>query len=258
MVKKIVGTLAVLLALLVAAAVGLRATRGNFEAPRLLRPGLAQVKAGHVYIYAARVGPQVVLFDAGQDPGGAAVDALLKLLGANREAVHDIFLTHAHGDHLAAAPLFAQSRLWAGAGDAALAQGKQAPEALAARLFNFIMPPPQVTITQALTTDERVALSPQHDVQAFALPGHTPGSYAYLFDHVLFVGDSLHLADGTLQPPWALFDAHPQENLASLTRLQARVDPTTNDTVCTAHAGCTDAGRGPAALRAFVAAHPPR
>src|SRR5687767_9731120 len=108
----------VLVGLVVAAVVGVRTMRGKFDPPTQIKPGIAQVEAGGALVVAARVGTKVVLFDAGMDEQGRAVDALLKFLEASRGDVSDIFLTHGHPDHIAAVNLFPAARVHAGAAEA--------------------------------------------------------------------------------------------------------------------------------------------
>src|SRR5882724_4259170 len=79
------------------AAIGLRAGRNKVGATALLKPDFVVVtNAMGIGLYAARVapGPHVILFDAGLDPQGRPIDALLRALGAGRDDVTDVFLTH--------------------------------------------------------------------------------------------------------------------------------------------------------------------
>ena len=59
-------------------------------------------------------------------------------------------------------------------------------------------------------------------VKAFPIPGHTPGSYAFLYDGVLFVGDAMIFKQGRLDPAIKLFEAHPDENKAAIRRCRSR------------------------------------
>ena len=76
---------------------------------------------------------------------------------------------------------------------------------------------PAVTATDPLTGAATIDVSQDADakkVKAFPIPGHTPGSYAFLYDGVLFVGDAMVFKQGRLDPAIKLFDAHPDENKA--------------------------------------------
>ena len=81
-------------------------------------------------------------------------------------------------------------------------------------------------------------------VEAFPIPGHTPGSYAFLYDGVLFVGDAMIFKQGRLDPAIKLFDAHPAENKAAIRQLQKQIENEEIDIICTGHGGCTLKGLG--------------
>jgi glyoxylase-like metal-dependent hydrolase (beta-lactamase superfamily II) len=90
-------------------------------------------------------------------------------------------------------------------------------------------------------------------VKAFAIPGHTPGSYAFLYDGVLFAGDAMVFKQGRLDPAIKLFDAHPDDNKAAIKQLQKQTENEEIDTICTGHGGCTPKGLGRNQLADLVA-----
>src|SRR4051794_15405130 len=103
-VKFFLAVLVMLVAVGGGAAVGLRGGRSKVGTPALLKPDFALVtNAMKIGVFAARVapGPHVIFFDTGLDPQGRPVDALLTALGASRDDVTDVFLTHGHPDHVA-------------------------------------------------------------------------------------------------------------------------------------------------------------
>src|SRR5579862_8811036 len=99
------------------ALVAFRVARQKPSNPEEIKANLVAVSAAGTYLYAARVGTHVVLFDTGADPAGNPVDMALAGLHAGRGDVSDIFLTHAHGDHMAAAGAFSGARVHLGQGD---------------------------------------------------------------------------------------------------------------------------------------------
>jgi glyoxylase-like metal-dependent hydrolase (beta-lactamase superfamily II) len=228
-----------------AGAVLLRVGRSRVGEPTLVKPNLVTVtNAGGISLFAAKVGQHVVFFDTGLDPEGRPLDAALSALGADRSAVSDVFLTHAHMDHVAGASQLPKAKLHLGAADVPLAEGKAEPEALAARVFNKIVPAPPVTITDPITGAASFDVGEGKTIKAFPVPGHTPGSYAFLYDGVLFVGDIVVLKQGQLELPPSLFDPHPDQNKASIRALKMQIAGENVDTVCTAHGGCTPKGLG--------------
>jgi glyoxylase-like metal-dependent hydrolase (beta-lactamase superfamily II) len=237
--------LVVLAALVVGAGAAVRMGRNKVSAPSTVKPSLVSVEnSGGIYVFAARVGPRVVLFDTGADPAGAPIDVALGALGGSRGDVTDVFLTHGHGDHTAGASQLPRARIHLGDGDVALAAGKATPEALMVRVMALVMPAPPVTTTDPLTGAATIDVGEGKSVKAVPVPGHTPGSYAFLFDGVLFVGDIMVLKQGRLEPTPRLFDPRPEENRAAIRSLKLQLAGDTVDIVCTAHGGCTPKGLG--------------
>ena len=74
-----------------------------------------------------------------------------------------------------------------------------------------------------------------------------------LYDGVLFVGDAMVFKQGRLDPAMKLFDAHPDENKASIRALQKQIEKEEIDIVCTGHGGCTPKGMGSNQLTDLIA-----
>ncbi len=131
--------------------------------------------------------------------------------------MRDIFLTHGHPDHTAAAHLFPAARVYLGAADVALAQGREGGHGPITRFF-----PARdsgITALVPLAADGPVAAG-QKSVRAFLIPGHTAGSAAFLVDGLLFLGDSAGAtsAGQLIGAPYAPSDNQLQ-NRQSLKRL---------------------------------------
>ena len=91
-------------------------------------------------------------------------------------------------------------------------------------------------------------------VKAFPVPGHTPGSYAFLYDGVLIAGDIMVLKQGRLDTPPRVFNPHPDgERGASIISLKTQLANETIDIVCTSHGGCTPKGLGRMLLDELIA-----
>ena len=235
-------------------AVAMRVGRDRFSAPVEVRPDLAfTTQMGSIYQYAARVGDRVILFDTGADPAAAATDALLAHLKRKHGDVKDIFLTHAHFDHLAGALQFPEARIHLGSGDIALASGKASPDALAAKVMTAVMAvPPLPRVTNPLSGKTTIDVGGGKTVVAYPMPGHTRGSFAFLYDGVLFPGDTMVFKEGRLDVTPSLFDAHPEENKAAIRALKKQLGDETIDRICTAHGGCTPKELGNNLLNDFV------
>ena len=76
----------------------------------------------------------------------------------------------------------------------------------------------------------------QRTIKVFAMPGHTPGSAAYLVGRTLYLGDAAAAGkDGTVQgPAWATSD-DPIAGTASLRTLATRLNPADIDTFVFGH-----------------------
>jgi hydroxyacylglutathione hydrolase len=231
------------------AAVGFRVARGKPGVPDHIKPNLVGDSAAEIYVYAARVGDggPVVLFDAGADPEGRAIDAALGALHASRSDVTDIFLTHAHGDHTAGAPLFPNAKIHLGAADVPLAEKKVAPDAIAAKIMLKIIDPPAVIVNAPIEGTPSFELgksTPPATVKALPVPGHTPGSYVFLYDGVLFVGDAMVYKQGRLDRTPKYFDSDNDAARRAIVGLKKQLAGAEVDAVCTGHGGCTPKGLG--------------
>lgn len=223
----------------------MRTGRGKFAAPAEIKPGMYGIKSGGgIYFYGARIGSGAILFDTGADPQAQPVDGLLAALGVGRGDVREIFLTHGHFDHIAGVLQLPGARSYLGAADVGLASGAVAPDALAAKVLTKAMPMPPVAITNPLNGRQIIDAGAGKVVKAYPVPGHTAGSYAFLYDGVLFVGDIVVVKQGRLEPTPAIFDAHPAENRTAIRSLKTQLAGETVETICTAHGGCTPQGLG--------------
>jgi glyoxylase-like metal-dependent hydrolase (beta-lactamase superfamily II) len=240
----------VLGALGVGATFGLRASRTKVSAPSEVKPSFFTVtNSMGIAVYAARAAPgaHVVVFDAGLDPQGHPIDVLLGILGASRDDVTDLFLTHGHPDHVAGVPTLPKARVHLGAPDVPLAAGLIQPEAIVPMLFEKMVANPPVTANAPLSGTATFPVGGADAtkvVKAYPVPGHTPGSYAFLYDGVLVAGDIMVLKQGRLDPSPRMVDPHPEQNKAAIVSLKNQLKDENVDIVCTSHGGCTPKGLG--------------
>jgi glyoxylase-like metal-dependent hydrolase (beta-lactamase superfamily II) len=241
---------------LIALAVGviwLRSSRDKHEAAVAVTANTARIRNLFVDFYAARAGAHVILFDAGVDRGGSVADALLAQLQAKREDVSDVFITHGHGDHISAVPLFTNAKVHASSKDVDMMRDRSLVEPFMAIVFGWILPPPYAT---AVVTDAgEVVVDKDKDlkVRVFDLPGHTGGSMAYLYDGVLYTGDSIGLREGKLTPAPPMVSVDREQNKKSIKELEKSLAGAKVDFVCTGHDGCTAAGQAPQLLKDLFA-----
>ena len=238
-------TLAIIVAILAGGAAGaFRIARGRPSVPEQIKPDVMAVSSAGAFLYAAKAGAHVVLFDAGADPAGRPVDVALAALNARRSDVSDLFLTHSHPDHLAAAAGLAGAKVHLGEADVATAEGHAPADKLLVRLIAKAEGAPPVTVTNPLTGVVTVDVGGGKNVKAFPVPGHTPGSYAFLYDGVLFVGDTMVFKQGRLDRGPSFFDSDGDRLKASIRALKTQLAGAEISVVCAGHGGCTPLGLG--------------
>ena len=226
----------------------------HFEPPLTIGvTGLFEVKNQFAELYGFPVGAGAILIDAGVDPGANGVDALLARLRRSRTQVSAVFLTHGHGDHTGAASLFTSAKIYGGKADAALFDGTyESPKRLSRWLSSSFKGKP-FTLPNGLEGRQEIPVGDNEEkVLAIPFPGHTAGSYFYLFRGVLFTGDTIQIKKEKLLPAPKLFHADVKQNLQSIIQLPTLLAGLTVDQLCTGHWGCTPIGQTQALVDALV------
>ena len=213
--------------------------------------GVVGVGSGGSYVWILRTAHGAALVDAGFDASARAVLDELRAQGLTADDVHTILVTHGHIDHWAGALKFPRAQVYAGAGDVPLIRREQECRSWLSRTliawFGPKVPPPPHLV--GLERDARLDVDGE-PIDAVLIPGHTPGSAAYLFRGMLFTGDSLfRRGDHGVNGANPLFTDDPALSRRSLEKLLAL--PFTR--VADGHSGVADDAR--AKLEAFL--HPP-
>jgi glyoxylase-like metal-dependent hydrolase (beta-lactamase superfamily II) len=192
----------------------------------------------------------VALIDAGNDQAGTAILAELTRRKLDGNAVAAIFITHGHPDHTGAIGLFPKAEVISMEREVGLLEGREGAHGPLPRLFP--VSPTGVKVARALKDGEMVTLG-QTQIRAFAIPGHTAGSAAYLVNEVLFLGDAADIGrSGEMQgAPWVFSDSQPEDRSSLVTlekRLAAEHVPV--KAIAFAHSGVLTDGLAP--LTAFA------
>jgi glyoxylase-like metal-dependent hydrolase (beta-lactamase superfamily II) len=194
-------------------------------------------------IYAARTGAGVVVVDLGWSGAGRALDRALRDLGARREDVIAVLLTHSHRDHVGAWRALRAVPFYLGTAELPLLFGERPHAGPGARAADWLLAPrlPRRGEVRVVPVARDTAVVFGADtVRAFATPGHTAGSVSWLVGDVLFVGDaaSADVLTGRLRSARALYAESVAESARSLARVRRATAPFRVRLVCTAHARC--------------------
>lgn len=194
-------------------------------------------------IAVARTAAGVIVVDLGWRGADAALRSALTRVDARPADVTAVLLTHSHRDHVGAWPAVAGARLFVGMGEAARLTGADAHRGWIPRLADRMQAPRLPDATTLRVTEvggDSTLVFGRDTVRAFALPGHTVGSMAWLVRGVLFVGDgaSHDKRTGRLRPARRGFSDDASRAHRSLARLEQAVAPYRVRLVCTAHARC--------------------
>lgn len=199
-------------------------------------------------IYLARTDSGVIAIDLGWTRAEERIREGLAQLGAVPEDVKYVFLTHGHRDHTGGWRVVKHARFVLGAAEVPFFTGDSAYHASLPRLGDELVDSPNPERGEVallpLAGDSAIALG-RDTVWAFAVPGHTAGSTAYLFRGVLFGGDAINW-----RPFEGFHGARPEfsdnveESRASMRALWRRMGPDRARAVCSAHGKCAVADSG--------------
>lgn len=185
------------------------------------------VREGMVDFYVVRVETGLFVVDTGIHPEHTASE--MARLGLDPASVSHVFFTHSDFDHTGGLAAFPDTAsLFIGRGEIPLLEGRMARSLGIVKNKPLPRPPTWVDDGFTLEVGGRTVL-------ALAMPGHTPGSTAYLVDNRwLFVGDACTLNGGRASPvPWFLYMDRPRA-WGSLRRVATLKGV---KRLCTAHSG---------------------
>jgi glyoxylase-like metal-dependent hydrolase (beta-lactamase superfamily II) len=192
------------------------------EGGRDLAGGVRLVNDGWTVNYLLPYAGGVALVDCGNDDKGAAILAELKKKSLGPDDVKAIFLTHGHPDHTAACHLFTKADVYAFQADVDIASGTSRSRGPLPRMVS--MPEEKKTKVTKTLADGQVITLGDRDIVAFAVPGHTAGSAAFLTKGVLLMGDNTQAeTTGALRPAMWLFSDDTTQNKKSLHELAAKL-----------------------------------
>ena len=193
-------------------------------------------------IYLARTDSGVIAVDLGWLGAEGALKRGLRELGATPDDVVAVFLTHSHRDHVRAWPAVRNATFYVAAPEVPRLTGDEGHHGVVPKLVDRLLPPPLPKAGElrmvGFAHDTAVVIGAD-TVRLFTVPGHTPGSAAYVLRGTLFGGDAL-----ARTPLYGFRSAKPaysddvERSRESVRSLFERVAPLGVRTACTAHAKC--------------------
>ena len=193
-------------------------------------------------IYVARTDSGVIAIDLGWTGSEEVLPNALKGINATTSDVRYVFLTHAHRDHIAAWPLVRQARFVLGRDEVPAFTGIRGYAGWAAKMGDELNSYPQPKDGELalvpVASDTAIVLG-RDTVFAFPIPGHTPGSTAYLFRGIFFGGDAINYRPGSgFQGARPEFSDSVAQSRQSLIALWDRLPLARMRIMCTAHGKC--------------------
>ncbi len=194
--------------------------------------------------YIARIEGGVMVIDLGWWGAEDALEDGLSELGASPDDVIAVFITHAHRDHLGAWRTVRHASFFLGKGDEELLLGRERPGGWiprwADRIRNRDLPKPGELQLHTFASDTAMTLGAD-TVHAFPVPGHTPGSTAYLFRGTLFAGDAIsHTPISGFGPARRGYSDDAELAREALVDLRTRLVDHEVQRICTAHGTCSE------------------
>jgi glyoxylase-like metal-dependent hydrolase (beta-lactamase superfamily II) len=196
-------------------------------------------------IYLARTDSGVIAIDLGWTGVEQVLPMSLQQLDATPADVRFVFLTHAHRDHIAGWPLVRQATFAVAAAEVPGFTGAVGYKGWAAKMsdeLNEYQRPKVGELSLVTFASDTAFVLGRDTLHAFPIPGHTPGSTAYLFRGILFGGDAINWRPGSgFQGARPEFSDSVAQSRESLRALWERLPPERVRVVCSAHGKCAAA-----------------
>lgn len=204
-------------------------------------------------IYMARTDSGLIAIDLGWTGAEAALERGTRRLNGKPADVRFAFITHAHRDHIGGWPSVRDARFVLGLAELPYFIGSAQYLGLvpsSAERLSVTERPKNGDVSVIGVSRDTVFALGSDTLWAYPIPGHTPGSMAYLFRGILFGGDAVNYRPFSgFQGARPEMSDDPAQSRASLTALLQRIDSARVKYICSAHAKC---GRNSERMRATL------
>ena len=192
-----------------------------------------------------RVEGGILVIDLGWWGAEDALARGLRELGGSADDVIAVFLTHSHRDHVAAWRSVRHAPFHLAAAEVDLLFGEETHSGWvpdwAEKLKSSDLPDPGEVEVRAFSTDTFMVFGTD-TLRAFLVPGHTPGSAAYLFRTRLHAGDAIaHTWLDGYRHALGPYSSDDEEARRNLNALRQRLTAFDVQVVCTSHLKCSAA-----------------
>lgn len=208
-----------LLIIVVCSALALSCTEKVSKAPQTIAPNIISVTTSTSTAYML-LGPEnIALINSGGNPVAEEIIQALKQHNRSAENVRVIFTTSPHQDLNAGAAVFSQAITYTGMDDHRTMRADKHPKALLPKLKARLSPRPQPPKNIGNVYPGDHLQTQGFKVDVVGTPGVSRDSMMYLYNGILFSGESLLIEDGQLKlaPHYQL--ASRQQAIKSLSRL---------------------------------------
>jgi glyoxylase-like metal-dependent hydrolase (beta-lactamase superfamily II) len=193
-------------------------------------------------IYLARTDSGIIAIDLGWTGADAALERGTRRIGAKPADVRFAFITHAHRDHIGGWKAVRTARFVLGREEVPYFTGTVQYQGLvpsSAERVSVTERPKIGDVTVIEVSGDTTFALGRDTLWALTVPGHTPGSVAYLFRGILFGGDAVNYRPMSgFQGARPEMSDDPARSRASMAALWQRVDSTRVQVICSAHAKC--------------------
>jgi glyoxylase-like metal-dependent hydrolase (beta-lactamase superfamily II) len=184
----------------------------------------------------------LILIDLAWWGAEAELRATLASADATPDDVVAVLITHAHRDHIAAWRAVRHATFFLAEPEAPYFFGEAEYAGWIPRVADRLVEPPlpERGEVAAVTFSADTTLVVGRDtIHAFLVPGHTPGSTAYLVRGVVFAGDALARTPLGFRHSLPGYSDDVEQAAASLRSLFERLGPHEVRLICTAHGKCS-------------------